>query len=463
MPTKWLQGKLEQGELIDEEDIKRILKSFTGSTQAKRETNVLDFKERLLGTAEGRCKLTKSLVEFANSSGGVLLYGIADDGERVGCEEELLDRLDPAKIQDLVGKYVGDTELRIHTLGARWYKFYVAVIIYPSSVPIVFEKNGEYESLKPDGSREKRFVFYEGTIVVREGAKGVRAKQRHLNRLIQRSSVEHARKLVRRFEKVAYLPEDSELVAVTRGTARGAKLVSAETGIPVQITEDPERPALPVREILSGEPFERLDNEIMSQVRAYRTDDAHRIEAQVVTRWYLSRAGAEKLPQAAELAYVSAIRNYAFPMFWAAKMKRDRLRALIEHILAQPCWPDIMELPYTIGAFFWEERIHLFDQIMRIERYASVKRTTERIRGLDWDKFYYHARTQSKAVRIHGFDGGRHLHLETLFQDRNRSQQMFAELLSLFVENKLDANVKPVAKQLDTVLHAREPDGEIAT
>lgn len=100
---------------------------------------------------------------------------------------------------------------------------------------------------------------------------------------------------------------------------------------------------------------------------------------------------------------------------------------------------------------------------MRIERYASVKRTTERIRGLDWDKFYYHARTQSKAVRIHGFDGVRHLHLETLFQDRNRSQQMFAELLSLFVENKLDANVKPVAKQLDTVLHAREPDGEIAT
>src|SRR5258708_5891198 len=76
---------------------------------AKKEGRQIDFKERFDSTsAIDWSNIIKDIIAMANSEGGVLLFGIADDGQHSNFNKQIILELDPATISDKIYSYTGE-------------------------------------------------------------------------------------------------------------------------------------------------------------------------------------------------------------------------------------------------------------------------------------------------------------------------------------------------------------------
>jgi len=83
-------------------------KHLENAATAIKETRYIDFKREFdPSKLEQRCELVKDIVAFANSGGGVIVIGIADDGTPSEIDCSHLDNLDPADVTNWVEKYTG--------------------------------------------------------------------------------------------------------------------------------------------------------------------------------------------------------------------------------------------------------------------------------------------------------------------------------------------------------------------
>jgi hypothetical protein len=159
--------------------------------RAKRESRFLDFKASFdVDDVGDWCELLKDLVAMANSGGGVLLFGVADNGSLTIYDHKIVLNYDSAKVVDKVARYtgcqfadfeIGEVERRGKTLAG--------IVVSAIDVPMIFTKAGTYRS--KDG-RDK-IAFQQGTIYFRHGAKSEPATSDDLRRVIERQ-VEHQRK-----------------------------------------------------------------------------------------------------------------------------------------------------------------------------------------------------------------------------------------------------------------------------
>lgn len=451
MPTQWIEEKLTTHEVFTPDDVQTILVQFTGVLEAKRETHVLDFKERFeIATTEGKCGLAKSIAEFANSSGGVLVFGVHDSGERVGVSEETIVRMDPADVQQALEKYCAASEISLNVIPCEAFGlWFAALIVYPSVKPIVMHADGEYEV-----ATKKKWEFRRGQILVRYGAKGDIARQKDIDRIMSRLALEQSRRLVRRFETVAMLSPGLELAAYDPTTGAAARLVGSDKGVPIKFMEEEEAPALPVSEIFTSDPFKTLEQSVMAQVRAYRTDSMHRVSSKLVAKWFLQRTELPRIELAAELAFLSCLRDRGFPGFWATLLPREFLRSTIERGAERLEYPDVTVLPYLIGAFFWSERAQLLDPLIRQRTYIGTSRLASKVRKMEWGEFILNSRLGSRQTVPSPNDGP--VSTRYLEQDPAKCLSVFEGYLELFVSG--DLKDKNAAAQLDLILWSQRPN-----
>ena len=134
-----------------------------------RENKILDFKAGFdPSVTHDWCELVKDIVAFANSGGGVILFGMNDDLTLADINPAPLLAIDPAVITNKIARYTnhqfGDFQWeRIERDGAEL----VALLIYGARVPMVFDKPGTYE-VEP--GRQKT-AFSKGTVYFRHGTK----------------------------------------------------------------------------------------------------------------------------------------------------------------------------------------------------------------------------------------------------------------------------------------------------
>ena len=105
---------------------------------------------------------------MSNSGGGVIIFGIADDGNLSAFDCSVLNALDPATVTDKIYRYTGKQfdALRFLT-SARQQRPLFAIVVRTTDAPIVFSKPGTYDV----GAGKQKTAFSAGTVYFRHGAK----------------------------------------------------------------------------------------------------------------------------------------------------------------------------------------------------------------------------------------------------------------------------------------------------
>lgn len=144
---------------------KLVERASTGA----RESKTLDFKSEFDVTArKDWCEIIKDIVAFANTDGGVIIFGVNDNGTISESDVSQMLSYDTADITNKIERYTGyqfsDFEIVPIKRGADQC---VAMVIYPSEVPIIFVKPGTYAV---DDGKQKT-AFAQGTLYFRHGSK----------------------------------------------------------------------------------------------------------------------------------------------------------------------------------------------------------------------------------------------------------------------------------------------------
>ena len=92
-----VESILRSGPGSSHKNLKDLLRAVSG-TEGKIETTNCDLKTAFDGSNQAWASLAKDIVAMSNSGGGVIVFGVDDNGHRAGLKESLLDHMDPAKI-----------------------------------------------------------------------------------------------------------------------------------------------------------------------------------------------------------------------------------------------------------------------------------------------------------------------------------------------------------------------------
>jgi hypothetical protein len=137
-----------------------------------RETESADFEFKSAfdpGAAQDWCELIKDIVAMANSGGGVIVFGVNDDGtSATGTDVPRVLAVDPAIIVDKIKKYTDQVFADFSLIsGARNGAPVAMLSVSGVSYPIVFTNPGTYDC----GEGRQKTAFSRGTVYFRHGAK----------------------------------------------------------------------------------------------------------------------------------------------------------------------------------------------------------------------------------------------------------------------------------------------------
>jgi len=208
------------------------------AASSQRESKYVDFKERLdVESIAEWCEITKDIVAMANSGGGIIVFGLKNDGAHSGFDGAPLLAYDTAKVTDKVARYTNKqfAEFEWLELERQGHRL-VGLAVYSAGLPLVFTKAGTYRA---DNGKEK-IAFNQGTIYFRHGAKSEPGDSDDLAEVINREVDRLRKEWLSNIKKVTQAPAGS-VVEVTSPSARPP--VGAQ-GVPVRIVADENAPGV---------------------------------------------------------------------------------------------------------------------------------------------------------------------------------------------------------------------------
>ena len=137
--------------------------------KAFRESKHVDFKSEFdAASGEAWCELIKDIAAFANSGGGVIVFGVADDGTDAQLDLTSLLAYDTADITNRIARYTNYqfSEFEIVEI-TRSTGSHPAFLIYGVDILIIFTKPGTYDI----GGGKQKTAFSQGTVYFRHGSK----------------------------------------------------------------------------------------------------------------------------------------------------------------------------------------------------------------------------------------------------------------------------------------------------
>jgi hypothetical protein len=147
----------------------RDVRLIERAENAQRESKRLDFK-RDFDPKSGAawCELIKDIVAFANSGGGIIVFGLNNDGSLFEFDAQAIFEIELADIANKIRRYTDCdfSEIEIIEIcrdGTRLPAFLIAGV----QVPMIFTKPGTYEVEPPN----QRTAFSKGTLYFRHGSK----------------------------------------------------------------------------------------------------------------------------------------------------------------------------------------------------------------------------------------------------------------------------------------------------
>jgi len=148
----------------DLESIKLMERAQAASSESK----YLDFKREFdIGSTEAWCNVIKDVVAMANSGGGIVIFGLENDGSSCALDHAVLLAYDTADITNKIWKYTNYQFSEVEIVEVvRGGKTHAAFLISAADVPIVFTKPGNTKRLtgrRNQHSPKERFYFRHGS------------------------------------------------------------------------------------------------------------------------------------------------------------------------------------------------------------------------------------------------------------------------------------------------------------
>lgn len=212
----------------------------------QKETRSVDFKQSFdPKNTRDWCRLLKDVLAMANSAGGIIVFGVDNNGAPTGTDVSEISALDPATFTDKLASYTGIhyEEFRISD-HAKDGKKVVCLEIFEAETPLVATKAGTYPSI--DGKKQER-AFSAGVVYVRHGAKSEPANTLDLRKIIEKRISESRKDVLSGLRKIARAPSGSKidiLVPNIAYTTNNTKVVKPAKSFdpgsphPVRVTND---------------------------------------------------------------------------------------------------------------------------------------------------------------------------------------------------------------------------------
>ena len=145
-----VQVILRDGPGQGERNLKSLLRAVSG-VAGRAETTNCDLKTSFDGSNRAWVNVAKDIVAMSNSGGGIIIFGVDDDGRRVGLKEPLLNLMDPARINGKIEPRAPGARVNSSYFETTYYRLrYGFLCIHPQDDIIVFEREWGYH--KPTGS-----------------------------------------------------------------------------------------------------------------------------------------------------------------------------------------------------------------------------------------------------------------------------------------------------------------------
>lgn len=180
---------------------------------AKGESKYLDFKRQFdAASAAEWCEVIKDVVAFANSGGGVIVFGVNNDGTIADVDVSSLLKIDIADITNKIEAYCGYQFAEIEIIEvSRDSESAVAFLIGAADIPLVFTRAGADVLL----GGKQRPAFVKGTVYFRHGAKSEPATRDDLVSWLDRTIDEVRRSWLGGIRKVVEAPPGHVLSVVS--------------------------------------------------------------------------------------------------------------------------------------------------------------------------------------------------------------------------------------------------------
>lgn len=237
------------------------------------ESDNVDFKSSFDITLAGDwLEIIKDIVALANSGGGLILIGLADDASASGADTTGIQSVDPADMTNRIHKYTG-----LHFSGFEFVKCQksghdlCAISVTPVRVPIVFTRVGTYEIAEA----KQKTAFSVGTVYFRHGAKSEPGSSQDLRAFLEREVELTRRSWLDGIAKVVEAPTGSRFAVLPP--------VSAPSGpagaLSMRLTDDPGAPAYYAVPLDSTHPFRQKEvvREVNARLLGQRAINAHDI------------------------------------------------------------------------------------------------------------------------------------------------------------------------------------------
>jgi hypothetical protein len=235
------------------EQLQKLAASLTS------ETSDVDFKSAFDPAGAGDwCEIVKDIVAMANTAGGVIIFGVENDGSDTESFVDHVSTLDPAMVTNKIFKYTtihfGDFQVASVTRPSGTGR--PALLVSPCLYPIVFTSPGTYST---EGTKQK-VAFAQGTIYFRHGAKSEPASANDLRDAFDRLLNVTRSQWMDGIRKVVDSPPGHKVVVVSAGDGGGAGVVA-----PGRLTN--ESGAIPMNPEHLTEAYPYRVKEVVSEVK----------------------------------------------------------------------------------------------------------------------------------------------------------------------------------------------------
>ena len=442
-----VEAILRSGPGSSEKNLKALLRAVSG-LEGRVETTNCDLKRVFDGSNQAWVNLAKDIVAMSNSGGGVIVFGVDDNGHRVGLKQSLLNLMDPAQINGQIEPKAPGARLGTSYYEITYYRLrYGFLCIHSQEDLIVFEKEWGYN--KPNGQHQT--VIREGVLYARGVGETRPARQADISLMARRLIETGSKALLAKIEIVATLPLGTGIVALDSGSeGRGIRLIDSGYGQPVKVVSESDD-AIPIAEVLNADlPFTSKQAEIVNQIRIWRAGHpAHRVHRNTLNQWYLARKDLEISDDMAEFCFMSAGYGHGYSIYWASVMSDDRLDAVLQREINIVKYPMRQVLPYVVGALRFSRREALL--ALKLDSFEGAAGTAKKvIRIRSFQEFRHSGRIGADSFQLLG----NRYKMSYLFDNQEAAQQLYEEALAAEIGGELEQRW-PI-HQLDILLHARD-------
>lgn len=229
---------------------------FQEALSRNGESESVEFKEKFREGTREWCEIVKDIVAISNTGGGVILFGIENDGTPSGEDTSAVAQLDAATITDKVYRYtrLQYSGFKIH-VGEKYGQSVVGLVIDGSPIPMVFEKPGTYPVERKGKKESQKTAFAQGTVYFRHGAKSEPGTTEDLRTSLERRLDSVREEWLAAIRKVVAAPAGSQVVVIPSEVVRSGKLEA----FPIRLSDDPQAPEYRLGDVDKSYPYRQTE------------------------------------------------------------------------------------------------------------------------------------------------------------------------------------------------------------